>query len=619
MDPRKMPSKIGGCGDMLPQPQALHIFITSSDGIECPVAIDGKRVLLAKDGQGTPLWVKAGDPGTFMLESDDGPGIEADSTGVRATMGAATPLVVEPVSGKDGQFRLRTKDNLYLASAGPGESLLATKDPNHSTAFKSRIAPAATPRFFKKFAAEPGAWNDETRSTHLWIFNRAVELINSLQSDASKNLEGLRYCLREKDFVDAIKQGIDAADNTGKLDKETSGFIFSAHFYHPTEKRGGYWDPDASINALNYGTRYFRESVAESDLAASGRKLGLSIHYLQDLCQPMHSGLFPNGNLVLQGLWTKLGISAALLWSVPLIGQIFLAAFVTLSVTIPDYRHANYELWILSIQNFYGLKPEELRLQEFNFKNTSDWWQFAADTTFKEYEAWDKINDSPDSKNVYFRELTIPEAANLNYSSWLPSTILCLKLAQRLTTGLLVAWADAPAKVVTDRAPVPSAPVYLVNAWHSFCISTPVHEFGDDHVCIRPFDQLESWDLKPVMNPDGKPKTANGLSVYQFRSKRSNKFVVAQWSWHPEGWVYYQTQDMHENAEWVFEPALDAHGQPLRLQFQPNNKSYPLFRIRDLMHKMYLGASPGAGPLKHFGSSTNGFDFHWAMIPIGEV
>jgi hypothetical protein len=161
---------------------------------------------------------------------------------------------------------------------------------------------------------------------------------------------------------------------------------------------------------------------------------------------------------------------------------------------------------------------------------------------------------------------------------------------------------------------------YLVNVVNRLAMHIPVHEFGDNLVCTQKYDvtRVEFWELKPVMDPDGKKKTSDGLPVFYIRGGVTKKFVVTQWSWHPEGWVYYETKDMHENAEFVFVPALDAHGK--QEEFHLGGKSYPVFRIRDLMHKKYLGALISQPSfLVHFGDTTNAYDFKWAPIPIGDI
>ena len=223
-----------------------------------------------------------------------------------------------------------------------------------------------------------------------------------------------------------MKKGIDAADNTGKFDVATSGFLFSAHFYNPRLNRGGWWDPKPEINALNYGKDYFQRSINDDSAESSGRSLGLAIHYLQDLCQPMHCGLYPNlpGDTLI-ALRTKTTSSGS-------------------SIT----RHRTASTFESSIWTCFGSATSE------NGGNS-----------LRHVESPNSTHGSTrgyprSSGEVYgLTALTAEQMSHAKHDNWLPTLSRMLKLAQRLTAGLMLAWADAPSKLVTNENDLPGRSV----------------------------------------------------------------------------------------------------------------------------------------------------------------
>src|SRR5262249_131883 len=152
------------------------------------------------------------------------------------------------------------------------------------------------------YAAIPGHPFDENYSTHLWIFNRVRDMVLNGNVGTPPNLV---LSLSDPNFTKGLQQGLYDADNLGDRKPETSGYYYSAHFYNPETGKGGWWDPidlfppespmkNVPRNALDYGLYYFKQSRKDPNPYSSGWSLGLSLHYLEDLCQPMHCGIYPN-------------------------------------------------------------------------------------------------------------------------------------------------------------------------------------------------------------------------------------------------------------------------------------------------------------------------------------
>ena len=150
----------------------------------------------------TPIVVSPDAAGHVTLSLIDHRGLEVDGQRLRLRASAATPFVPEPVSPMANHLYLRTRDGLYLTAPTPGEPFLLAAQPGPGS--HARLRPTALVR--PLWGADPGQWNNENRSTHLWIFNRAVELIRATPRLAPGQLELLRY-LDDATFVKSVKQG----------------------------------------------------------------------------------------------------------------------------------------------------------------------------------------------------------------------------------------------------------------------------------------------------------------------------------------------------------------------------------------------------------------------------
>lgn len=140
---------------------------------------------------------------------------------------------------------------------------------------------------------------DETKSTHLYIVNRAAQLagtgttpgfadfINSDmqpfvgKDEASKFRQGLCQGIYDADFLPAF-------NNPNWLTQPT----WKSHFYDPAT--GQNYMGETTPTALTNGALFLATSVAQFrpgpfDAYTAGYNLGLALHYFTDLTQPMHA------------------------------------------------------------------------------------------------------------------------------------------------------------------------------------------------------------------------------------------------------------------------------------------------------------------------------------------
>src|SRR5262249_15788483 len=99
-------------------------------------------------------------------------------------------------------------------------------------------------------------------------------------------------------FHDAVCQGVYDADylaeyNNPKNDGRLIVPTWKSHFYDPDT--GKNWEGDTDPTALPMGRKLFNDSVIayhNGNKQDAGYKLGLSLHYLTDVGQPMHAANF---------------------------------------------------------------------------------------------------------------------------------------------------------------------------------------------------------------------------------------------------------------------------------------------------------------------------------------
>ena len=146
------------------------------------------------------------------------------------------------------------------------------------------------------------SFHEETSSTHLWIVDRALDLLEH-QGDADRT-RAFREMMSSEPCQRAWQQGLLDADflaayndgwsDTKPGDREAkillSGATWKSHFYDPdTEKN--YFDetsPTARTEAekhLGMGSKAW----SSRDTKTACYELGLSLHYMTDVTQPMHA------------------------------------------------------------------------------------------------------------------------------------------------------------------------------------------------------------------------------------------------------------------------------------------------------------------------------------------
>ncbi len=165
---------------------------------------------------------------------------------------------------------------------------------------------------------------------------------------------------------------------------------------------------------MEFGARYFEKALADDNPFSCGRSLGLAMHYLEDLTQPMHCGLFPNDPI---SPWLS-------------------------------FRHEAYEQWALRIQDRCRLSLEELYPWVIG-QQRGALWHSTAMLGMAEYNNWKGVATSP----IGIAASDSPKlSAAMPHDDWVPVTTRMLKLAQQVVVVLLDDWASK-AKLAKMRMP----------------------------------------------------------------------------------------------------------------------------------------------------------------------
>lgn len=142
---------------------------------------------------------------------------------------------------------------------------------------------------------------DQTKSTHLWLVCRAAEVARVVPGLGERIYKLVAPGAKQGDsqFHDALCRGLWDADEAdpyrnstfeGDAWYGTLSATYKSHFYDPSTQKN--WLGEKSPTALTEGKKFFAESVAQyklGNLSAAGYALGLALHYLTDMTQPMHS------------------------------------------------------------------------------------------------------------------------------------------------------------------------------------------------------------------------------------------------------------------------------------------------------------------------------------------
>jgi uncharacterized protein (TIGR02145 family) len=145
---------------------------------------------------------------------------------------------------------------------------------------------------------------NEDSSTHLWIVRRGFMLAkmqgaegnliyNLFRPDSIVN--GYKYKITNV-FQNGLCRGLYDADFSTVYNNPAIGdhiATYCSHFYDPDTHKN--WLGDDDPTALSMGTALWHQSLdsyAEGKLDSAGYYLGVALHYLTDLGQPMHAANF---------------------------------------------------------------------------------------------------------------------------------------------------------------------------------------------------------------------------------------------------------------------------------------------------------------------------------------
>ncbi|WP_242319054.1 phospholipase C [Bacillus cereus group sp. BfR-BA-01349] len=238
-------------------------------------------------------------------------------------------------------------------------------------------------------------WSAETKhkegqNSHLWIVNRSIDI---LEYD---------YRLVQRWQVEIIKQwkyeleqGLYQADYKNPY---FDNYTFSSHFYDPDTKET--YIPLAK-QANETGVKYFKlagEYYKQKRMADAFFHLGLSLHYLGDVLQPMHAANFTN-------------------------------------LSFPQGFHSKYENFVDSIKDQYRVEDGK---GYWNWKghDPAEWMQAAA--VYSKQDFTDIVNQ--DTKEWFLKASFSQQYANQWREAVTPVTGKRLIEAQRITAGYIKLW-----------------------------------------------------------------------------------------------------------------------------------------------------------------------------------
>ncbi|MEW4153344.1 phospholipase C [Bacillus thuringiensis] len=128
--------------------------------------------------------------------------------------------------------------------------------------------------------------HSEGVNSHLWIVNRAIDIMSRNTTRVKQDQVVLL-----NEWRTDLESGIYSADHENPY-YDNSTFV--SHFYDPDD--GSAYIPLAK-QAKETGAKYFKlagESYKNKDMKQAFFYLGVSLHYLGDVNQPMHAANFTN-------------------------------------------------------------------------------------------------------------------------------------------------------------------------------------------------------------------------------------------------------------------------------------------------------------------------------------
>lgn len=168
--------------------------------------------------------------------------------------------------------------------------------------------------------------HEEGRNSHLWIVSRGIDIMARSSKVKPNELTLLNQWRND------LEQGLYDADYIATYNNYGT---FVSHFYNP--ETGKSYLPIAGVNAKETGSKYFRlagEAYQKNNPKQAFYYLGLSLHYLTDISQPMHSSNFT-------------------------------------SATFPFGFHTKFENFVDSFKENYKVTDDK---GYWNFSNTAEGW-----------------------------------------------------------------------------------------------------------------------------------------------------------------------------------------------------------------------------------------------------
>jgi phospholipase C len=246
----------------------------------------------------------------------------------------------------------------------------------------------------KRWSAED--MHQEGVNTHLWIVNRAIEIMSRDTKMVQPNHMKLLNEWRTE-----VERGIYTADHENPY---YDNYTFASHFYDPDT--GSSYIPLAA-EAKETGAKYFKlagEAYQKNDMKQAFFYLGVSLHYLGDVNQPMHAANFTN-------------------------------------ISYPQGFHSKFENYIDTVKENYKVTDAK---GYWNWKgmNPADWIHGSAVEAKKDYAGI--VNDT--TKNYFVRAAVSQEYADKWRAEVTPTAGKRLMEGQRVIAGYIELWLETYVK-----------------------------------------------------------------------------------------------------------------------------------------------------------------------------
>jgi len=158
--------------------------------------------------------------------------------------------------------------------------------------------------------ATEGAWDAESvdkegSSTHLWIVNRAVDIV-AKHAETDETAKKIAAVMNEPACRSRWQQGLYDADfkavyNNGRSDMPANpndaqvalaGATWESHFFDPDTGKNYKGTAPTAYSEANAHLGYALENHLDEKTSTACYELGLTLHYYTDLTQPMHASNF---------------------------------------------------------------------------------------------------------------------------------------------------------------------------------------------------------------------------------------------------------------------------------------------------------------------------------------